>query len=505
MDMKRDAGIPEELLQFFGSPGGHSLIVKGAAGTGKTTFALQLAEELGEDARAFYMSIRVSDASLYRQFPWLETQRERLKVTGARPSRTEETPAGKVDRTELQKLEGRVEMGQEGDESYEKHGEGEMAGDASLIFDLGSDLPEIDLAYDEVERNLPKATLVLVDSIDGLSERYGIVASKLINTLQRDLVERGSARVVYVLEGSGETRLDYLGDGVVSFRSEEHSGRRLRIMTIEKLRGTEIRQHRYIYTLKDGRILAFTNRLPAPPARAGPWNAVPDRSDGSASWGHEALDEIAGGLRAGAMVALEIEPDVPRAHVDGIKAGIICNFAALGRGVAYVPAQKSSAELVRDWLVPYISGADFDDRVRVFESSPLGTLEGGKNALHMEGSNVDTDLKWSNVEYRLPGSKHPFLSFVAFDTLESVYGDDVFDQMTGHMSAVRRSKDLFIGHVSPMTKSTQKLANLAHIHLRVQNVNGSILLYGQKPYTELFNLSLTYAGGVPKIVLTPIV
>ena len=504
MEMRQETGIPEELLQFFASIGGHSLIVKGAAGTGKTTFALQLVEELGEGGRAFYMSIRVGDVSLYRQFPWLEKQRERLKVAGDRGPRAEDTPAGKVDRTELHKLEGRVEMGKEGDESYEKHGEGEIASD-SLIFDLGSDLPEIDLAYDEVERNLPEPTLVLVDSIDGLSERYGIVASKLINTLQKDLVERGNALVVYVIENSGETRLDYLGDGVVSFRSEEHAGRRLRTMTIEKLRGTEIRQHRYIYTLKDGRIHAFANRPSAPPAKAGPWVPVSDREDGSVSWGHEALDQIAGGLRAGAMVALEIDPDVPSAFVNGIKAGIICNFAALGRGVAYVPSQKSSTEIVRDWIGPHLPEGAFDDRVRVFESSPLGTLEGGKNALHMEGSNVDTDLKWSNVEYRLPGSKHPFLSFVAFDTLESVYGDHVFEQMTGHLSAVRRSRDLFIGHVSPMTKTTPKLANLAHIHMRVQNVNGSILLFGQKPYTELFNLSLTYPRGAPKLVLTPIV
>ena len=198
VEMTREAGIPEELLQFFGSPGGHSLIVKGAAGTGKTTFALQLAEELGEDARAFYMSIRVGDMSLYRQFPWLERQRDRVKVAADRTAHAHSEPTGKLDRTELQKLEGRIEMGQEGGEAYEKHGEGEMASD-SLIFDLGSDLPEIDLAYDEVERGLPKPTLVLVDSIDGLSERYGIVASKLINTLQKDLVERGNAHVVYVL------------------------------------------------------------------------------------------------------------------------------------------------------------------------------------------------------------------------------------------------------------------------------------------------------------------
>ncbi|HYS71567.1 MAG TPA: gas vesicle protein GvpD P-loop domain-containing protein, partial [Thermoplasmata archaeon] len=238
--MTTKPGIPEEILQFFRAPGGHSLIVKGPAGTGKTTFALQLAEELGEGPRSFYMSIRVSDQSLYRQFPWLQ---ERSEVGPRIQRAVAETPAdkdeakdgkhgSKVDRTELQKLEGRVEMGQEGDETYQKVGEGEVTND-SLIFDLGSDLPEIDLAYDEVERNLPHGTLVLVDSIDGLSERYGIVAGKLINTLQKDLVEKGNANVVYVLESTGETRLDYLGDGVVKFASDEHAGRRLRVMTIE--------------------------------------------------------------------------------------------------------------------------------------------------------------------------------------------------------------------------------------------------------------------------------
>jgi len=502
----KEAGIPEELTQFFRAPGGHSLIVKGSAGTGKTTFALQLAEELGEETRSYYMSIRVSDESLYLQFPWLRDRKQQRiqRLPHEAASEGEAKGKMKVDRTELQKLEGKVEMGQEGDEVYQKVGEGEVAGD-SIIFDLGSDLPEIDLAYDEVERNLPQNTLVLVDSIDGLSERYGIVASKLMNTLQKDLVEKGNANVLYVLESTGETRLDYLGDGVVRFASEEHAGRRLRVMTIEKLRGTEVRQHRYLYTLKDGRIRAFTNRIPPAPPKPGTWAPVPDLARDIVSWGHPALDQITGGLPLGTFVALEVDPDVPSDFVDGLHLGLIGNFASLGRGVAYVPAQKSTAEIVHERMGPYLKPGVFDQHVRVFESSPLGTLEGGKNALHMEGSNVDTDLKWSNVEYRLPGNKHPFLSFLAFDTLESVYGENVLTQMTGHLSAVRRGHDILVGKTSPLTKSRQNLANLSHIHLKVENVNGSILLFGQKPYTELFNLTFSYESGVPHAVLTPIV
>ncbi|HEV8595483.1 MAG TPA: gas vesicle protein GvpD P-loop domain-containing protein [Thermoplasmata archaeon] len=508
--MAKEAGIPEELLQFFRASGGHSLIVKGPAGTGKTTFALQLAEELGEGARSYYMSIRVSDQSLFRQFPWLKEKREvaqhfqRVMQADSAAREDEKPGPGKVDRTELQKLEGRVELGQEGDEVYQKVGEGEVTND-SLIFDLGSDLPEIDLAYDEVERNLPQSTLVLVDSIDGLSERYGIVASKLVNTLQKDLVEKGNANVVYVLESTGDTKLDYLGDGVILFQSLEHMGRRLRVMTIEKLRGTEIHQHKYIYTLKDGRIRAFGSGPPGVAAKAGLWEPVEDLSKDVVSWGHSALDQLIGGLRLGSIVALEVDPDVPSTYVNGLRLGLLCNFASLGRGVAYVPAQRGTAETVQDWVSPHLKAGAFDQHVRVFESSPLGSMEGSKNALHMEGANVDTDLKWSNVEYRLPGSKHPFLAFFAFDTLESVYGESVLEQMTGQVSSIRRNRDILIGKTGPLTRSTPKLANLAHMHLKVQNMNGSILLFGQKPYTELFNLSFTHERGFPRAVLTPIV
>src|SRR3989442_12614389 len=64
--------IPREIVEFFNAPGGHSLIAKGPAGTGKTTFALQLTEALGEVTASHYLSSRVSVESLYRQFTLLK-------------------------------------------------------------------------------------------------------------------------------------------------------------------------------------------------------------------------------------------------------------------------------------------------------------------------------------------------------------------------------------------------------------------------------------------------
>jgi len=526
-------GIPSDILRFFRNPGGHSMIVKGSAGTGKTTFALQLTEELGGINTSFYMSTRVSDESLYNQFPWL---RERMKKTatelaGRQFSRTidetavhtegttdisfefrvrgerKSTEAGKkrLPRTELEKLEGRIEMGEEGgDEAYAKHGEGQVA-EGTLVFDLGSDLPEIDMAYDAVEKNLPQKTLILIDSINALAERYGIHASKLINTLQKDLVEAGQANVVFILEDSGETRLDYLGDGVVMFQSREHSGRRLRVLTIEKLRGTEVRQHKFIYTLDGARLRAFDIRPGERPGEPMKWKPVPDLSKEEVSTGSQALDVLIGGLHRARIMCIEFGASVPTEYIDNLRVALVCNFAALGRGIAHVPPRKGSMDLLREIVAPHLDAGAFEQNVRVFETTSLGGMEVPKGALQMEGSNVDTDLKWSNVEYHLPKSHHPFLSLLSFDTLESVYGAGVLEQLSGHIASVRRQKDLFIGLTTPLAASSQKLASMASQHIRVDNLDGSIVLYGEKPHTELYSLSFSYAGGIPKAVLTPIV
>lgn len=469
--MSSISGIPVELLKFFKAPGGHSVIVKGVAGTGKTTFALQLTEELGGINSSYYMSTRVSDSTLYNQFPWLK---ERVKATGTvvagrhysrslsenpvleeggtqvsleirvlgeknLPKVTKES-SKKIDRTELEKLEGRIELGEEGgEETYKKLGEGEVTGD-SLVFDLGSDLPEIDMAYDAVERNMPERTLVVIDSIDALSERYGLSASKLINTLQRDLVESSLANVLYVLEASGETKLDYLGDGVVSFKSEEHAGRRLRIMVIEKLRGSEVRQPRYLYTLDGGRLRAFGVSRAQRPPKVSKWTPIPDPSRDSVSTGYVAIDELIGGLKAGSVVALEVGANVPTEFVDEIRTGLLCNFASMERGVAHVPPGKASVENVKKMVSEYIGEEAFDRHIKVFESTPIEALGESSGALHLEGSKADMDLKWNKIVFLMDKAKHPHLSLLAFDTLEAVYGSDVLEEMSGHMSSVTKDK-----------------------------------------------------------------
>ncbi len=493
--------IPREIVEFFNASGGHSLIVKGAAGTGKTTFALQLTEELGEVTASHYLSSRVSDESLYQQFGWLK---ERLSPAGLQTA-SKSRRATKVARYALDQLEGKIQEGKEGeDEDPEAVGSGEVKG-GFLEVTLGFDLPEMEAAYDFVDDRLPERSLVLIDSIDALAEHYGIPAARLITVLQKDLVEVSHQNVLYVLESSGETRLDYLGDGVVNLASTEHQGRRLRVMTIEKLRGQQVQQHRYLYTLDAGRLTAFDIREEVRSMKPQIWKPLKDLSKDAVSFGLEPLDRMTGGLFRGRAVAFEISNAVPSDYVDWLRTAIICNFVTQGRGVAHVPPRKGSAEFLRELVTHHLPPGAFDAQVRVFEPATLGSADVSETVLQMGGTNVDADLKWSNVEFQLPKSGRPFIAFMAFDTLESVYGEKVLEEMSGVFSAVRRAKDVFVGFVTPQSASAAKLENLARVVLHVDSINGTVVLYGRKPYTELFNLSWNWSTGVPSAELRPIV
>src|SRR6476620_5967591 len=63
--------LPNEILKFVKNDS-YSLLVKGKPGTGKTTFALTLMDNLNHDSNYFYISTRLSLKQLLLYYPWVE-------------------------------------------------------------------------------------------------------------------------------------------------------------------------------------------------------------------------------------------------------------------------------------------------------------------------------------------------------------------------------------------------------------------------------------------------
>jgi KaiC/GvpD/RAD55 family RecA-like ATPase len=490
--------LPEDIVRFLENDGGHSLIVKGSAGTGKTTFSLQLIEELKGIQNSYYLSTRVSDESLYLQFPWLKR-----KIEESRMKVLEKLDKLNVDRTELRKLEGQIELGEAEEDGGSFFGEMDEEG---IVLDLGSYLPEVDVIYDTIEEALPKKTLVIIDSIDALSERYGIPATKLINTFQKDLVENSKANVVYVLERSNESALDYLGDGVISlFHSSDRNGRRIRMMDIQKLRGCEIAHSKYLYTLIGGRLKIFGPQWYRDQGKTGEWNPLPDPSEHMVSSGCKELDDLlGGGLKKGSLNLIEIGDNIQTQHTNIIENSLIYNFASKNRGVVWIPTKKATSKTVKEALSRHLKEHALEDNVRVYEKYGEGGAEGLFRSI--EGKDVSRDLEWRTAKYELSKSESPVLCLVGFDTLEAIYGSqNIVEEMSDVLTFIRSMGDIFVGITTPSTQSTQRLADLTATHVKLENIGGTTVVYCEKPHTELFALEIAANNGYPKAKLSPIV
>jgi KaiC/GvpD/RAD55 family RecA-like ATPase len=483
--------IPREIYSFFTGPGGHSLILRGNAGTGKTTFALQTIEDLSAVEKSYYFSTRVSDASLLAQFPWLEDKLEYVRKDPAPAPAANKAEDDASEREGLNGLKGiftrRAPAGSKGEMSVS----------------IGKDLSELEEMYAAVESRLPERSLVVIDSIDALADRYGISCVKLITVIQKDVVERYGANVMAVLENQDQ-QLDYLGDAVVKLSLSDHHRRRIREIEILKLRGCEIQQPKYLYSLKGGRIQSFSYKWERE-SYSGPWTVVPDAGE-RISTGITDLDAMLfGGIEKGSIVLIELGTGVPMPVAGTIETSLVANFVSQGRGVIWVPLRKASAESAKARVTAMLPKERFDRQVKIPELAATLDTSAGGCVMPVEGSTAAADLKWQTLAYMLQGATMPFLSLIGFDTIESIYGAQVMDQLTDHLASIRRNKGVFVGITSPSTSSTQRLADLATTHLKVERIGGTVVIYGEEPFTECNAISLKDQPKGGKVALTPLV
>ena len=509
------ATFPKELIRFLASPGGHSLILRGMAGTGKTTLALQMIEELAQIQQSYYMSTRVSDQSLFNQFPWLlekvregeilkarkklrkkadsEQQVEKILLGLAQIKGEMKSEKVKAPRKELMRLQGIIEAGGEEDIA-------EPSSEGELTVTVGSMMPEIEMAYDVVDKALPERTLVVIDSIDALAEKYGVPPSRVINALQKDLVEGCGSNIVYVLE-TPDPLLDYLGDGVVYLSLNNSTGRRIRELDILKLRGCEIRQPRYVYTLLGGRVRTFEYSRYMKPEKPKAFAPIEDPDSKHISTGIEDLDAmVEGGLRKGTVTLIELSSGVPVVASSAIENAIICNSIALGRGIAWIPTKKTGAETARDELLGFVKESDFDKNVRILE--PHAAAGAPKQyAMTLEGEDVRVDMKWQDVQYALRNTGTPIVAVIGFDSLEAVYGPGVLDGLMEFMSTLLNSDGVLVATVTPSVKSLSRLTDLAHTHLRIDKTSGVTMIRGEEPFTAPHAMTDSNQGEFkPKLV-----
>jgi len=371
-----------------------------------------------------------------------------------------------------------------------------------MTVSIGRTMPDLENLYDLVEK-AGERVLVIIDSIDALADRYELQCRELMIALQRDLVEGQGANLLFVLENN-DHMLDYLGDGVVECTRMEHERRLVREMDLMKLRGVEVQQPLYLFSLKGGKFRCFGAKWDRGSGMSNEF-ARPEDPAGHLSFGITDLDEMTGGLFPGAVTLIELGGGLPPLVSGILERSLVSSFAKAGRGVLWVPLRKESGAGARGMLQNVLTDGEMEKTVRVVEPASQMDQGSGRYVMAVEGTRVSDDLKWKNIVYALNGSSQPFLSLMGFDSLESIYGGEVMEGLIDHLAAVKRNGGSFVGLTSPTSRSTARLADLATVHLKVERIGGTVVLYGSKPFTECFALTVEERPQGGCVSLTPLV
>ncbi len=504
-------GVPPEVVMFLSGKGGRSLIIKGGAGTGKTTFGLELLERVGQPNRSFYLSTRVGDEALYRQFPWLKTAEMRARILDAAKLFLDTIQAGgksrggEIPESEQKKIRaGKEVLGSFGQERGPPTKVDRTHLQALL---KRSPMPEVENVYNRIERALPEKSLLVIDSLEGVTHKYGLEMEEFVMALQKDLVEGSSSDVVMILEKPEAGGIEYLVDGLISIQREELDERRVRHLRLEKLRATNIGRPRYAVTLDGGRFETLGIHGPRDgTAATGTWTPIPD-PERFYSTGIPDFDALlGGGLRRGSFNAFEVDVNVGIDDYYMLFTPTFLNFLAQGRGAIAVLAAGESPEKLRETLIRHVPAHQFDTRVRVPDYTANETED--PYIMPMARFGRDEAMRaMVTAEKAVAGpDRKPFLEYMAFDTFESLMGDQVAIRM--YFQGVSRTKhvgNLGIGLLKPGLLVSSEILNMMDTYFRIINIDNAPCLYGLRPRTTIYAIRPDPEKGAPHAVLTPVV
>jgi len=467
--------VPQEVIEALEART-FSLHIKGSAGTGKTTMALELMKLFPEESEAVYLSTRVSPDRLYEQFPWSKSFIHKENIIDAKstwyPKTKEETVFEYVDKpTFLRSLYSRAL---------------------------------------EAEK---KRLIIIVDSLEALKSNLRIPENDM--SVERDILEmadRLDANVIFISELSGESKLDYLVDGVVRLEKEIVDERLLRKLYIEKVRGTSIENPMYLFTLRNGRFTCFEKgfqinftceELPKVERKEG--RKIPTLVD--------EIDKIlGGGFEKGSFNIFDVEDNVGRGHAC-ILSHTFFGFMRQGFPVFYIPSKGITSSDIIGHVPPTFLDDNFLNTLKryfyVFKPKQhINQPESRSyNKYTIEGKDYGEDMRIfrETVSGVLRDVRtDTFVVVMASDTMEYIYGSrEIIKIIQSYTDEVKQLNGIMIvvqfGH-----ESFKLPSHLAASHFRIVNIAGNIIFYGEEPRTKMYVATLNISGKHIRPNLIPI-
>jgi len=417
---------------------GHTLLIKGEPGCGKTTLALRIMEEFG-DGNGIYISSRVSETKLYTQISYAD------KLLSG----------GKFVDVRLDTLESIIRR----------------------MLELRGDNQDV---------------LVVLDTWDGLAKELDDKTRIKTEKTLIALADGSNARFIFVSEEPTKTTMDYLVDGIVELLRTEESGRIIREIVVHKLRGTPIEQHRYLFSLVGGKFNHVPPYVEPDYAKSKTLKPKKDPDPDTYSYG-SILDEVFGGIPKGTTLTIGYEENVPYSAIRLITIPLAINFLNMGRSCLYIPLLGANPKQVVDIFKPHVSTEALTQRLRV-ASAPRQGNKNDEPFFQIERKPVaDSHLDVSRVVEELKSKSKDGKAVVVdgISLLENMFSSDIerlVESLADRLIRTQRDGDLTVFMLPSRSRLLSQVLSMTQTHIKLWIKDRSVIMAGEKPITDTYTI-----------------
>jgi len=461
-----------------GFPKGSLVLLAGNPGTGKTIFSMQFlyrgAEKYGENG--IYVSFAESEDTIIHNI-------------------------SRLFECDLRNKE-------------EEHGEIKIL-DFTTVTEKGLSTI-LEMILEEV--TVLNAKRLVIDSFSAMAQAFKepIEARIIVHNILGKLVRQLGCTTIFIVEvptGSEKIGIsieEFVADGVIVLRKGDYDGRLIREIEIPKLRGTKIEQQRFLFTLNKGfKVFPPFNKKVGNPNKFEPTRGTKTHYPS----GIPELDEILGGegYPRGCSVLFELGENVPVDALDVVINPTAANFIMRKRGAIFIPVIEYGPEDIRKMISSFTGEEEFDKYARI-TTYPNPMIDTKKPYI----------LVWRDPTVEDINAIENFNLYIqAAVELASKIGKNVFHLLSGDnliyitekfnsavvgrsVIANRLGKDLMIYVSKPsIPEMTKVFADTLSIHFKIEEKNGSMILFGKKPKTIIYNIEPDASRGC-RVRLTPI-